>query len=67
MEQLNTDLSNGVLLIMLLENLTGTKIAKYNAAPKVAAQSLVNLDIAFQFLQKEGVKLVSIGECALAA
>ena len=63
-ERLNTDLSNGVLLLRLLENLTGANMAKYNAAPRVAAQSLVNLDIAFQFLRKEGVKLVSIGECS---
>ena len=60
-ERLNTDLSDGVLLIRLLENLTGVKFPKYNAAPKLAAHSLVNLDIAFQYLREEGVKLVSIG------
>lgn len=66
MERLNTDLSDGVVLLKLLENLTGAKFPKYNAAPKLAAHSLVNLDIAFQYLREEGVKLVSIGERCVA-
>ena len=65
-ERLNTDLSDGVVLLKLLENLTGAKFPKYNAAPKLAAHSLVNLDIAFQYLREEGVKLVSIGERCVA-
>ncbi len=55
------DLNDGVLLIRLLENLTGKKIKGFVKTPKVNAQRLDNLDIAFAFMQSEGIKLIGIG------
>ena len=59
---LSEDLRDGTLLIRLLENLTKKKIKGYTKNPKMAAHKLVNLDLAFEFMKKEEVKLIGIGK-----
>lgn len=49
------------MLIKLLENLTKKKIRGYTKNPKMPAHKLDNLDLAFQFMKKEEVKLIGIG------
>lgn len=60
-KDLSTDLKDGVVLIRLLENLTSKKIHGYEKTPQVTAHKMVNLDLVFQFLKKEHVKLIGIG------
>ena len=59
---LGTDLHDGVLLIKLLENLTSKKIRGYEKTPKLTAHKMVNLDLVFQFMKKEDIKIIGIGE-----
>ena len=61
MQNLPEDLRDGTVLIRLLENLTKKKIRGYTKNPKIAAHKLVNLDVAFDFMKKEEVKLIGIG------
>lgn len=56
------DLNDGTLLIRLLENLTGKKIKGFVKTPKFNAHKLVNLDLAFQFMNSEDIKLIGIGK-----
>jgi len=58
---LSTDLSDGLMLIRLLENLTKKKIKGYTKNPKMPAHKLDNLDLAINFMKNEGVKLIGIG------
>lgn len=50
------------MLIRLLEGLTGKRISGYEKLPKLTAHKMVNLDLIFQFIAKEGIKLIGIGE-----
>ncbi len=59
---LGTDLGDGVVLIKLLENLTKKKIKGYAKNPKLTAHKMVNLDLVFEFLRKEKIKVIGIGE-----
>ena len=61
-KDLSIDLHDGVLLLRLLENLTGKKIYGYEKSPQLTAHKMVNLDLAFEFMKKEEIKLVGIGE-----
>jgi len=59
---LETDLSNGLNLINLLEVISSKEIGgKYNKQPKIRPQLLENTSLALKFIQKEGIKLVGIG------
>ena len=60
---LSIDLHDGLLLIKLLENLTGKKIKGHERNPKVTAQKMVNLDVIFEFLRNQDIKLIGIGRC----
>ena len=62
MKDFKYDLHDGLLLIHLLEQLTEKKIRGYERTPQITAHKMVNLDIALEFLKKEGVKFVAIGE-----
>ena len=59
---LSKDLCDGVILIKLLENLTKKKIKGCQKNPKLTAHKMVNLDLVFQFLVKENIKVIGIGE-----
>jgi len=59
---LETDLANGLPLIHLLEEISGKDIgSKYNKNPKIRSQLLENTSVCVKFIQKEGIKLVGIG------
>lgn len=57
---LETDFSNGLKLIALLEVLSGKKMPRYNKKPTFRSQKLENVSIALKFLENEGVYLVNI-------
>jgi filamin len=58
---IGTDLSDGLLLINLLEIISDKKLNNYNKRPKIRAQKLENTGLCLQFLKQEGIKLVAIG------
>jgi hypothetical protein len=58
---LTVDLSDGVLLINLLEVLSVTKLPRFNAHPKLRIQRLSNLNVALNFLKEAKLNLVNIG------
>lgn len=60
-EDLGKDLSDGLLLVNLLEVISSKQIHNYNKKPKIRAQKLENTGAALQFLKNEGIKLVAIG------
>jgi len=61
-ENLETDLSTGLLLINLLEIISAKEIgARYNKAPKMSPQKLENVSLCLKFIQNQGIKLVAIG------
>ena len=61
-KDLSLDIGDGVLLIRLLENLTGKKICGYEKFPQLDTHKMMNLDMAFEFMRKEEVKLAGIGK-----
>jgi cortexillin 1/2 len=62
-ENIQTDLSDGVRLIKFLELLSNKKVqVKYDENPSSRIQKIQNLHIALKFLEKEmDVKLHGIG------
>jgi len=58
---LQKDLKDGVLLINLLEILSGKSLGKYNRNPRVPTQKYENTHIAIEFVKSEGIKIVNIG------
>lgn len=59
---LQTDLSDGLRLIGLLEVLSQKKMfRKYNQRPTFRQMQLENVSVALEFLDRENIKLVSIG------
>lgn len=51
-----------MVLIRLLEGLTGKRISGYQRLPKTTAHKMVNLDLVFNFIANEKIKLIGIGE-----
>jgi len=63
---LDTDLQDGVLLCNLCEIISGgKKCGRFNPKPAVHQQKLENLTYALKFLEGEGLKLVSIDAAAI--
>uniref|UniRef100_H2ZJT7 Calponin-homology (CH) domain-containing protein n=1 Tax=Ciona savignyi TaxID=51511 RepID=H2ZJT7_CIOSA len=60
---LETDLSDGLRLIGLIEILSQKKMGKHNKRPNFRQMKLENVSVALKFLETERIKLVSIGEC----
>jgi len=58
---LQKDLRDGVLLINLLEIISGKSLGKYNKNPRVPTQKYENTHIAIEFVKSEGIKIVNIG------
>jgi filamin len=58
---LQKDLKDGVLLINLLEIISSKSVGRYNKHPKVPTQKYENTAIAMDFIKKEGIKVVNIG------
>ncbi|TRY66785.1 hypothetical protein DNTS_009577 [Danionella cerebrum] len=60
---LQTDLSDGLRLIALLEVLSQKKMyRKHHQRPTFRQMKLENVSVALEFLERENIKLVSIGE-----
>ena len=60
---LDSDLSDGLRLLALVEVLSGKKFRKYNKRPNFRTQKLENVTLTLTFLeQEEGIRLVNIGE-----
>jgi len=60
-KDLKTDLADGLILINLLEIISGKSVGRHNKHPVVPYQKLENCNIAISFIQAEGLKLVNIG------
>jgi len=59
---LSKDLKDGVLLINLLEIISGKSVPqRWNRHPKVPTQKYENTAIAVDFVKAEGIKLVNVG------
>nr|XP_029137908.1 filamin-C-like isoform X2 [Labrus bergylta] len=59
---LQVDLGDGLKLIALLEVLSQKKMfRKYHSRPNFRQMKLENVSVALEFLEKENIKLVSIG------
>lgn len=60
---LETDLSDGLLLIKLIEVLSGKPLPRHNKKPTFRSQKLENVAVALNYLEKEeGIKIVNIGK-----
>lgn len=60
---LETDLADGLVLISIVEVLSGKRLPKHNRRPNLKAQKLENINIALRFLTKEEkLKIVNIGK-----
>lgn len=60
---LETDLSDGLRLITLIEVLSGRRLPKHNKRPSFRSQKLENVSVALKFLQEdEGIRIVNIGK-----
>ncbi|XP_044766045.1 filamin-A isoform X1 [Coccinella septempunctata] len=58
---LETDLSDGLRLITLIEVLAGKRLPKHNKKPMFRSQKLENVSVALNFLQTdEGIRIVNI-------
>lgn len=62
-QNLETDLSDGLNLITLIEVLSGKKLPKHNKKPNFRSQKLENVSVALKFLEDdEAIRIVNIGE-----
>ena len=61
---LEKDLSDGLKLIALLQELSHKRIIRYNKKPTFRPQKLENIAIALKFIEDENIKLVNIGKSA---
>ncbi|GAB1320711.1 alpha-actinin [Madurella fahalii] len=55
------DLSDGVLLIHLLECLSGESLGRYAAKPKLRVQRFENANLALNFIKLRGIQMTNIG------
>jgi filamin len=59
---LETDLSDGLRLLALVEVLSGNKFAKFNKRPNFRTQKLENVTMTLKYLEvEEGIRIVNIG------
>ncbi|XP_062702645.1 filamin-A isoform X6 [Aedes albopictus] len=57
---LESDLSDGLKLIALIEVLSQKRMSKHNKRPTFRSQKLENVSVALKFLECEGIKIVNI-------
>lgn len=62
---LETDLSDGLKLIALIEILSQKHVGRFNKKPNFRQMKLENVAMALRFLEKERIKLVSIDAAAI--
>ena len=63
MTNIEVDLRDGIILISLLEQLTGKQIkTKYHTQPAHRLQKLDNMEVVINAMKAEGIQLVSASE-----
>ncbi len=60
-KDLVTDLSDGVMLIHLLECLSSESLGRYAAKPKMRVQRFENANLALNFIKSRGIQMTNIG------
>jgi filamin len=62
---LESDFSDGLRLVALIEVLSGKKFKHVNKRPNFRTQKLENVTMTLRFLEEdEGIRIVNIGECS---
>lgn len=61
-DSLETDLSDGLRLIQLVEVLSQKQLPSHSQHPTFRSQKMDNVSIALTFLMNEGIKIVNIGK-----
>lgn len=62
LDDLATDLSDGVNLIALIEILSGKKLGRFNKKPRIHAQKMENVELCLNYIiTKEKIRIVNIG------
>ena len=61
-ENLQTDLKDGLILVQLLESLSKEKMTGVHRRPNFEQHKIENLNACFRFMEKANIKLVNIGE-----
>lgn len=64
-DDLETDLIDGLLLIDLIEKLANKKVGRYTKKPMNKVQCIENLGTALRFIMDQDIKLVNIGKLKL--
>lgn len=63
LSDLETDLSDGLRLLALVEVLAGQKFNRFNRRPTFRTQKLENVTMGLRFLEEEeGIRIVNIGK-----
>ncbi|KAH8176193.1 hypothetical protein LIA77_04611 [Sarocladium implicatum] len=60
-KDLVTDLSDGVMLIHLLESLSNESLGRYASKPKLRVQKFENANLALDFIKSRGIQMTNIG------
>jgi len=60
-ESVLTDFTDGIMLLNLLEAISGDSVGKINNNPKMKIHKVENMNKALKFISEHGVKLASIG------
>ncbi|TEA15580.1 Alpha-actinin-like protein 1 [Colletotrichum sidae] len=60
-KDLVADLSDGVVLIHLLESLSNDTLGRYAAKPKLRVQRFENVNIGLDFIKSRGIQMTNIG------
>eukprot|EP00730_Choanoeca_flexa_P015679 TRINITY_DN7253_c0_g1_i1.p1 TRINITY_DN7253_c0_g1~~TRINITY_DN7253_c0_g1_i1.p1 ORF type:complete len:447 (+),score=121.85 TRINITY_DN7253_c0_g1_i1:81-1343(+) len=66
-EKLAQACQDGVCLLVMLEEVSGKKVGRYTKNPKMKIHKIENLNVAFEFMKKENLKLVNIGSSDIEA
>lgn len=61
-DDLESDLSDGLKLVLLCEVLAQKRLPKHNKKPTYRTQKLENVSVALKFLENQGIRLVNIGK-----
>lgn len=61
-ENLETDLKDGLMLVQLLESLSKEKMTGVHRKPTFEPHKIENLNACFRFMEKANIKLVNIGK-----
>jgi hypothetical protein len=60
-KDLVADLSDGVMLIHLLESLSNESLGRYASKPKLRVQRFENANLALDFIKSRGIQMTNIG------